>query len=156
VPGAEHPGRGHEEEELADGDGCVVERVLGHRVRDGQREEHGDGGHPEHADPADERAVAAQVEGPRREVLARQRHAEQDRQRVRDVQPDRRDRHHRLERHQAAQRLHADPITNGASRSAWRSITARELDQEAKNLIERAGLPAAPCRGRRRPRARRR
>ena len=79
VPGAEHPGREHEEEEPPDGDGRVVERVLGHRVRDGQRKENGDGGHPEHGDPADEHAAAAQVEGPRREVLPRQRHPEQDR-----------------------------------------------------------------------------
>jgi hypothetical protein len=106
VPGAEQPGREDEEEEAADGDGGVVERVLGDRVRDRQREEHGDGGHPEHGDPADQDAVAAQVEWPRHEVLARQRHPEQDRQRVRDVQPDRRDGNHGLERHQASQRLH--------------------------------------------------
>lgn len=106
VPSSEDPRGQHEDEEPAHGDGRVVERVLGDRVRDRQREEHGDGGHPEHGDAADEHAVAAQVEGSRHEVLSRQRHTEQDRQRVRDVQPDRRDRHHRLERHQAAQRLH--------------------------------------------------
>ncbi|BAS73083.1 Os01g0607250, partial [Oryza sativa Japonica Group] len=106
VPGAEEPGGEDEEEEAADGDGGVVEGVLGDRVRHRQREEHGDGGHPQHRRPADGDAAPPQVEGPRHEVLPRQRHPEQDRQRVRHVQPDRRDRHHRLERHQAPQRLH--------------------------------------------------
>jgi hypothetical protein len=105
APGGDDPGRQDEGEQPGNGDRGVVDGVLGHRVRHRQREEHGDGGDPEDGGPAHEHAVAAEAEGPRHEAAARQRHAEEDRQRVGDVDRGRRDGRHSLERDEAAQRL---------------------------------------------------
>ncbi|WVZ54589.1 hypothetical protein U9M48_005363, partial [Paspalum notatum var. saurae] len=57
-------GRQNKGEQPADGDLGVLEGVFGHRVRDRQREEHGDGRHPEDAGPADDHAAPAKAERP--------------------------------------------------------------------------------------------
>ncbi|KAB8085184.1 hypothetical protein EE612_007935 [Oryza sativa] len=100
----EHPRDEAEQQHATDGHRRVVERLLGHRIRHRQREEHRDGGHPDHGHPADHEPISPEVKLPRNKRLPSRRHAEKHRQRVRDVQPQRGDRHHRLERHLAPQR----------------------------------------------------
>jgi hypothetical protein len=102
----EHPGAEAEHQHATDGHRRVVEVDPGDGVRYRQAEEHGDEGHPEDGDPADDEAAAAsEMKRPRDEGVPRRRDAEEDGQGVGDVHAQRRDGHHCLERHLAPQRL---------------------------------------------------
>ena len=107
-PGVKHPRADAKQQNAADGDGRVVEVGFRDGVRHRQGEEHSEECHPGDGDPADDEAAPPpEVERPRDEGFPRRRDAEEDRQRVGDVQPRRRHADHRLERHLAPQRLQA-------------------------------------------------
>ena len=63
-PGVEHPRAEAEQQHASDGQRRVVEVYPGDGVRHWQAEQHGDKGHPEDGDPADDKAVASEMKRP--------------------------------------------------------------------------------------------